>query len=65
MPISLAEAKAHIEFWQQKLGQSRAPYRQFWPKFLFRHEEVANAVRILDSGFLLSRTEAERVQNFV
>lgn len=61
MPISSLEAQAHIEAWQQKLAQSRAPYRQFWPKFLFRHEDIGNAVRVLSSGVLLSRTDGLRV----
>lgn len=58
MPISLVDAQVHIEQWQKKMAQSRAPYRQFWPKFLFRHEDIVNAASVLRSGVLLSRTSA-------
>jgi len=58
MPISLVAAQDHIERWQKKLAQSRAPYRQFWPKFLFRHEDIGNAASVLKSGVLLSRASA-------
>jgi ssDNA thymidine ADP-ribosyltransferase, DarT len=34
-------------------------YRKPWPKYLFRHEPIENAVEILKSGQILSRTGAE------
>ncbi|WP_081008649.1 DarT ssDNA thymidine ADP-ribosyltransferase family protein [Xanthomonas arboricola] len=58
MPIAQGRAEAHVAEWVRGLSLSRAPYRQLWPRFVFRHEEISNAVRIIKSGSLLSRAQA-------
>lgn len=58
MPIAQGSAEEHVARWTRALGSSRAPYRQNWPKFLFRHEEVGNASRIIRDGRLLARSHA-------
>ncbi|MBB3801298.1 hypothetical protein FHR47_001532 [Xanthomonas arboricola] len=58
MPIAQGRAEAHVAEWVKGLSSSRAPYRQLWPKFVFRHEEISNAVKIIELGSLLSRAQA-------
>lgn len=58
MPISPEQATAHVSAWERKLSGSRAPYRSYWPKYLFRHEEISNVVQLLRSGHLLARSQA-------
>lgn len=58
MPIAQGRAEVHVAEWVRALASSRAPYRQLWPKFVFRHEEISNAVAIIKSGQLLARSQA-------
>ncbi len=59
MPISDQLASSHIAAWEEKLKtQISYSYRSLWPQFLFRHERVENAARILIDGNLLSRNGA-------
>jgi len=58
MPIAQGSADEHVARWTRILNESRVPYRKNWPGFLFRHEEVGNASRIIRSGQLLARSEA-------
>ncbi|MHB9783269.1 DarT ssDNA thymidine ADP-ribosyltransferase family protein [Stenotrophomonas maltophilia] len=58
MPVAQGSAEEHVDRWAKALGASRAPYRQHWPKYLFRHEEVGNASRIIRDGYLLARAHA-------
>ncbi len=49
--------EAHIASWRERLAKSGGrPYRQNWPGRLFHHAPLENAVEILTSGNLLSRT---------
>lgn len=55
MGISHARHMAHVANWQGKF----ANYKKKWPKFLFHHANVENAIGILKQGALLSRNDAE------
>lgn len=55
MAVSSVLVEEHIQAWETKLG---AGYRRRWPSRLFRHEVLENAIRILRTGQLLSRSEA-------
>lgn len=59
MGLSQARIEKHIQQWEAefKKDPSRG-YRTKWPKYLFRHERVESAARILLAGNLLSRTAA-------
>lgn len=60
MGISLQAAQEHINNWEKELKKSAGhAYRSKWPKYLFRHEKLENAVKILLDGLLLSRNDAE------
>lgn len=59
MGLSPAVARAHIDDWEAALGRGNRLYRRNWPSRLFRHEPLENAVEILRSGTLLSRTASE------
>lgn len=58
MGLSPNFVRAHIDQWEERLGRGNRPYRQHWPARLFRHEPLENAVKILQSGALLSRRDA-------
>jgi hypothetical protein len=45
----------HVRTWSTRLAD-----RSWWPRYVYHHTDVTNAVRILESGELLSRAEAER-----
>jgi hypothetical protein len=47
--------QTHIETWSKKLSD-----RSFWPKFVYHFTDLQNALSILDSDRLYSRTEAMR-----
>lgn len=47
----------HQQIWSRKLVN----YRKIWPSRLFRHEPIENAIKIISSGKLLSRSHAENV----
>lgn len=53
MGLSNAAAQAHIDRWTQELAHS---YRTKWPSRLFHHAPLENAVEILKSGCLQSRS---------
>jgi ssDNA thymidine ADP-ribosyltransferase, DarT len=54
MGVSADIAAQHCAGWEAKLQNS---YRRHWPTRLFRHEVIENAVEILKSGQLLSRSD--------
>lgn len=54
MGISEARHQAHVIEWVKKISN----YRKKWPKNLFRHEPIQNAMSILRSGALVSRNDA-------
>ena len=58
MGLSPEVVDAHVEHWRKQLAKGNRPYRQHWPQRLFRHEPLENAVKILQSGVLLSRDSA-------
>lgn len=58
MGLSPDVVRAHIDKWEKRLGRGNRPYRRHWPARLFRHEPLENAVKILQSGVLLSRRDA-------
>lgn len=55
MGVSGEKFQSHVEFWSKKLRN----YRKHWPKRLFRHEPIENAVKILQEGQILSRKDAK------
>lgn len=58
MGLSPDVANAHIDHWTKQLSKGNRRYRRHWPSRLFRHEPLENAVKILRSGVLLSRSDA-------
>ncbi len=38
------------------------PHRQYWPRYLFHHAPLENAVGILTSGHLLSRIDSDKIR---
>lgn len=54
----------HIEKWCDKLKSvpSRS-YRANWPKYLFRHEPLENAVQVIQSQQLLARGDAKQIEH--
>jgi hypothetical protein len=50
-----ADLERHIERWSARLGNLR-----WWPRFVYHFTDVHNAARIIQSGSLYSRAEAER-----
>jgi len=57
MALSLGFVRAHIAGWQQNLSLPYYPYRKNWPRYLFHHSPLQNAVSILRSGQLCSRND--------
>lgn len=58
MALSSGFAKSHISLWQAKLSQPYYPHRKHWPRYLFHHSPLQNAVPIIRSGILCSRNDA-------
>jgi len=56
MGISLEKLTAHRAKYEAMLQN----YRQSWPRFLYRHEPIENALKILSNGSLLSRNFAAK-----
>jgi hypothetical protein len=54
---------SHIQHWQESFQNSSRKYRAKWPKYLFRHEPVENAARILSSGVIQSRSGAQGIDH--
>ncbi len=54
MGITLARHQAHVAGFEAKFPN----YRKAWPKYLYRHEPVENAIEVLKQGVLLSRVGA-------
>jgi ssDNA thymidine ADP-ribosyltransferase, DarT len=55
VPISIARARQHIKYWEDKL----APFssRKFWPKHLFHTCQMEVAERIIRDGYLNCRDD--------
>jgi hypothetical protein len=49
-----------IAAFMKALEKSLDGARNWWPRYVFRSEDVENAARVLNAGELLSRTEARR-----
>ncbi len=62
MGLNAAFLDAHIEKWERQLSLAAYPYRKNWPRHLFHHASLDNAVRILTSGSLLSRAHSNSVR---
>jgi hypothetical protein len=62
MALSEAYVKAHIQRWEQELNKPYYVHRQHWPRHLFHHAPIENAVGILSSGQLLSRNDSDAVR---
>src|SRR5690348_3489356 len=60
MGLTRGAADRHIETWIENLALTN---KSRWPKHLFRHEPLQNAVQVLKSGRLLSRHQAEAVEH--
>ncbi len=56
MGISFEKLTSHRSTYEAKYQN----YRQSWPRFLYRHEPIENALKILDQGSLLSRNFAKK-----
>ena len=60
MGLSPKLIQSHLDTWSARLKKTgNRPYRQHWPSRLFRHEPLENAVRILQSGKILSREDSK------
>lgn len=55
MGLSAAFIDAHIQRWVGNLDSRFFPHRRLWPDLLFHHAPLENAIRIINSGQLLSR----------
>ena len=57
----MSRARAILQFLDELSNESwvRRSERKAWPKFLFHYTDIRNAVRILQDGCVLSRTQAE------
>ena len=62
MGLSARFLDAHIGEWEQKLKGSTYPHRENWPRHLFHHTPLENAVSILTSGQLLSRIDSDKIR---
>jgi hypothetical protein len=56
MGLRASAIKAHIEHWSGELAHGDYNFRANWPAYLYRHEPVENAAKILRDGVLLSRS---------
>ncbi len=50
------EVRRHIETWANQLGSLN-----WWPRFVYHFTDVRNAASIIQTGYLYSRNEAERL----
>ncbi len=51
-----ADIECHIQSWSERLGSLN-----WWPKYVYHFTDVNNAVRIIRSGSLYSRSECLRL----
>ncbi len=61
MGLQADKIQEHIEHWRTELKSVRNEYRAKWPKYLFRHEPLQNAVKVIQSCQLLARQDAETI----
>lgn len=52
----LDDLRNHVVQWKKRL---RKEGREWWPRFVYHYTDVNNAISILNTGVLYSRTEAE------
>ncbi|HEV2575137.1 MAG TPA: DarT ssDNA thymidine ADP-ribosyltransferase family protein [Beijerinckiaceae bacterium] len=64
MALSSAFVSAHIAKWEAALDQIYQHYRRQWPRYLFHHAPLDNAVRILRDGNLRSRNDLQSNSDF-
>ncbi|MBZ9602615.1 DarT ssDNA thymidine ADP-ribosyltransferase family protein [Phyllobacterium chamaecytisi] len=57
MALSRDFVRAHIAKWQQNLSLPYYRHRENWPRYLFHHSPLQNAVPILLSGVLCARND--------
>ncbi len=57
MALSERSAKQHIDHWRERLGGTFHSYRKRWPRRLFHHAPLENAIQILGEGCLRSRND--------
>ncbi|MGR3373714.1 DarT ssDNA thymidine ADP-ribosyltransferase family protein [Pseudooceanicola nanhaiensis] len=60
MALSDAFVDRHIAYWTSELEASYREYRKHWPRFLFHHAPLENAVGILNDGHLRARNDPHR-----
>lgn len=64
MGLTREQIEAHLDKWTEALKNPESrDYRSKWTRFLFRHEPLDNAVKIIQSGRLLSRAHAKEVDH--
>ena len=63
MALSRSFVEAHIVRWETALSQSYHPYRTQWPRRLFHHAPIENAVKILKDGNLRSRRDPNNTRS--
>jgi hypothetical protein len=64
MGLSVERILKHIQYWQSQLNRDQTrQYRAKWPKFLFRHEPLENAVKVIQSAQLLARRDAVSIEH--
>lgn len=62
MGLSPAFVEAHIHRWATNLDHQVLPHRRLWPELLFHHAPLENAIKIIESGQLLSRNASNGVR---
>lgn len=60
MALSAKFIADHIELWTDSLGAGGRTYRKHWPKCLFHHAPLENALNILREGYIRSRNDPAR-----
>jgi ssDNA thymidine ADP-ribosyltransferase, DarT len=59
MALTAAFVDAHIGSWESSLDKSYRSYRKHWPRHLFHHAPLENAIQILTDGHVRSRNDPQ------
>lgn len=60
MALDIDFIDAHINYWTETLGNGSRTYRKHWPRCLFHHAPLENALSILREGYIRSRNDPAR-----
>lgn len=60
MALGIEFIDDYIEYWTVHLGNGGRTYRKHWPRCLFHHAPLENALSILREGYIRSRNDPAR-----